>query len=56
MKYYIGLKCNLILVEYPYSDKDYLSTYYIHYSKKYKDISKKSYRLHLFNDEIYYGF
>lgn len=56
LKYYIGLKCNKILIENPYSDKDYLSTYYIHYSKKYKDISKKSYRLHLYNGDIYYGF
>lgn len=56
LKYYIGLSCNRILIESPYAEKDYLSTYYIHYSKKYKDITKKSYRLHLFMNDIYYGF
>ena len=26
----IGTKCNKIYIEYPYYDKDYLSTYYIY--------------------------
>lgn len=56
IKQYIGGKCNKIIVESPYADKDYLSTFYIHYSKKYKMYSKNCYRLHIFYDDIYYGF
>lgn len=53
---YIGDKCDRIAVENPYSEKDYLSTYYIHYAKKYKDISKNCYRIHFFNKAQYFGF
>ena len=56
IKQYIGLKCNKIIVENPYADKDYLSTFYIHYSKKYKTYSKMCYRLHIFYNDKYYGF
>lgn len=28
----LGLRCNKIMVEYPYYDSDYLSTFYIHYA------------------------
>ena len=56
LKNYVGLKCDKIIVENPYADKDYLSTYYIHYAKKYKEYHKKSYRLHLFKDDFYHGF
>lgn len=56
LKHYIGLKCDKISVENPYAEKDYLSTFYIHYAKKYKEFSKKCYRLHFFKEDIYYGF
>ena len=56
LAYYIGLKCDKIAVESPYADKDYLSTYYIHYAKKYKTIDKKCYRLHFYNKNNYYGY
>lgn len=56
MKKYIGLKCNKVIIEYPYADKDYLSTFYIHYSRKYKEFSKKCYRIHFFNNDYYFGF
>lgn len=56
LKQYLGLKCNRIVVESPYSDKDYLSTFYVHYSKKYKLYSKECYRLHVMRNNYYYGF
>jgi len=40
LKQYLGLKCNKIIVEFPYADKDYLSTFYIHYSKNLKSTQK----------------
>ncbi|MDR3585284.1 MAG: hypothetical protein P4L59_08175 [Desulfosporosinus sp.] len=52
----IGLKVNKIIIEYPYYDKDYLSTYYIYYSKKHKIFSKNCYRLHFFKNDSYYGY
>lgn len=48
-----GLKCKTIVVEYPYYESDYLSTYYIFYAKKLKPFSKKCYRLLFFSDENY---
>lgn len=56
LKQYLGLKCNKLIVEFPYADKDYLSTFYIHYAKKYKEYSKGCYRLHVFNNDDYFGF
>ena len=56
LKQYLGLKCNKIIVEFPYADKDYLSTFYIHYSKKFKEYTKDCYRLHVFNNNDYFGF
>lgn len=56
LKQYLGLKCNKIIVEFPYADKDYLSTFYIHYSKKIKEYTKDCYRLHVFNNNDYFGF
>lgn len=55
MKKYIGLNCIKILVEFPYNDRDYLSTYYIHYAKKFKGYEKNCYRLHILGskDEHY---
>ena len=52
----IGTKCDTIVVEYPYYDKDYLSAYYSHYSKKFRSYEKKCARLHFENGDVYYGF
>lgn len=52
----IGLKCDTITVEYPYSDCDYLSTYYYHYSEKFKKYKKECCRLHLETEDEYFGF
>lgn len=53
---YIGLKCKKVLVEYPYFDKDYLSTYYAHYAQKFRSYSKWCCRLHILGEEDeYYG-
>ena len=51
LKNVIGLKCKAILIEFPYYESDYLSNYYIFYSKKLKSFSKRNYRLHLFADK-----
>lgn len=57
LKKFVGIKCNRIVVEYPYHDKDFLSTYYCHYSKKFRGFPKKCYRLHIMGEnEIYYGY
>lgn len=54
IKELIGNKCKYVLIEYPYYDKDYLSTYYIFYAKKFRKYDKKNIRLTFFenNDEI----
>ena len=31
LKKFLGTNCNRIVVEYPYHDKDFLSTYYCYY-------------------------
>lgn len=46
-----GLNCRSIIVEYPYYESDYLSTYYIFYAKKLKPFPKKCYRLLFFSDD-----
>lgn len=56
LKKRIGLKCTTILIEYPYYDKDYLSTYYSFYSKLFKNIKKECYRVHLFYKDEYGGY
>ena len=56
ISHYIGLKCNKLIIENPYSDRDFLSTYYIHYARKFKKFDKRSYRIHLFRDDLYFGF
>lgn len=43
--------CKKIIVETPYFDSDYLSSFYLHYAKKFKNYSKDCYRLILFSDE-----
>lgn len=48
LKKYIGLKCDSILIEYPYYEKDYLSTYYSFYSKQHGEHSKLCFRIHFF--------
>lgn len=46
-----------VLIEAPYYDSDYLSTYYIFYSKKNRHYPKTCYRLHLIGaEEEYLGF
>ena len=52
----LALHCNKIMVEYPYYDSDYLSTFYIHYSQKLKSFGKKCCRLHVLKDDNYYGY
>lgn len=52
----IGLKCDKILIEYPYYDKDYLSTYYSYYSKLFKPMNKECYRIHIFKKDLYGGY
>ncbi|MFI3170176.1 MAG: hypothetical protein R3Y06_09555 [Faecalibacterium sp.] len=55
LKNYLGLRCKRVVVETPYRDKDYLSTYYSHYSKKFQDFSKDCYRIHVFMDDDEYA-
>ena len=63
LKEYIGTKCDVLLIEYPYYEKDYLSTYYSFYSKQHSNHSKLCFRIHFFGklDESdykreYYGY
>lgn len=56
MKKYIGVRCNRIIIEFPYYDRDYLSTYYIHYSKKMVSVTKSCCRLHFWKGDRYYGY
>lgn len=56
LKNRIGCNCNRILIEYPYYDSDYLSTYYSFYAKKHREYPKKCYRLHFLKDDIYFGY
>lgn len=56
LKKYLGKNCNKIIVEYPYYDEDYLSTYYIHYSQKLLPYTKLCCRLHILKKDEYYGY
>ena len=56
LKKYIGTKCDKVKIEYPYYDSDYLSTYYDHYSQKFKKYEKTCCRLHLEAGDDYYGY
>ncbi len=57
MKERIGKKCARILIEFPYYDSEYLSSYYIYYIKKFKNAGKECCRLHFFNkDNKYCGY
>uniref|UniRef100_UPI004026453B hypothetical protein n=1 Tax=Lachnospira eligens TaxID=39485 RepID=UPI004026453B len=57
LKRFLGTRCSGIVVEYPYHDKDFLSTYYCYYSQKFRKFSKKCYRIHIMGEnEKYYGY
>lgn len=45
LKKNLGTKCKSVVVENPYYDGDYLSTYYIFYSKKLRQFPKECWRL-----------
>lgn len=51
IKKLVGDKCDRVMVEFPYYEKDYLSTFYIYYAKKFKDYDKRSWRLTFFKDD-----
>ena len=40
LKKFLGTNCDEILIEFPYYDSDYLSTYYIHYAQKLRPYEK----------------
>ena len=45
------------ILEYPYVDKDFRSTYYSDFSKRHQNINRNSFRIHIFGEnEDYYGF
>lgn len=52
LKCNVGTICKRIVIDYPYYDRDFLSTYYIFYAKKFRDYSKKCYRLILIGDDM----
>lgn len=56
LKKYVGTKCDMVKVEYPYYDSDYLSTYYLHYSQKFRNYKKVCARLHFEKGDCYYGY
>lgn len=63
LKKYIGTRADALLIEYPYYEKDYLSTYYTFYAKQHTRHSKICFRLHFFgaigkkdNYREYYGY
>lgn len=52
-----GNKIKKMIIEMPYYDSDYLSTYYIFYSRKNRSYPKTCYRIHLIaEDNEYMGF
>lgn len=56
MKCKIGLRCSGVLIEYPYYDSEYLSSYYQYYVKKFHECGKKSCRIHFFRGSRYGGY
>ena len=50
LKSAVGLKCTSLLVEYPYYDSEYLSSYYEFYVKKFQDVGKKCARIHFLSE------
>lgn len=54
---YFGNEILRIIIEWPYYDQEYLSTYYIHYAKKFSNFPKYCYRLHFIARKgIYCGY
>ena len=47
---HIGSQCKKILIEYPYYESDYLSSYYIFYVKKLQKFPKECYRILFYKD------
>ena len=45
-----ALRCKALIVEFPYYEPDFLSTYYIFYVKKLKSFPKECFRLLFFSD------
>jgi len=46
-----------LILEYPYVDKDFRSTFYSDFSKRHRQIDRNSFRVHLFGEnEKYFGF
>lgn len=56
LKYKMGLRCTGILVEYPYYDSEYLSSYYQYYIKKFNVYGKESCRIHFIHENKYGGY
>lgn len=56
LKQCIGTRCKKLLIEYPYYDSEYLSSYYQYYIKKFKNYGKESCRIHLLDEQQYYGY
>ncbi len=54
LRNHLGTNISSIIVEWPYYDRDYLSSYYIHHSKKLKEYSKYCYRIHFISPENTY--
>lgn len=58
----IGTNADYIITENPYADRDFLSTYYIFYSMKFRNYEKSCFRIHFFRrnafgePDIYGGF
>lgn len=50
---HIGLECQRVIVEYPYYENDFLSSYYIFYAKKLQNFPKECYRIIFYADEDY---
>lgn len=56
LKLRVGLKCTSLLLEYPYYDSEYLSSYYQYYIKKFRDYGKASCRIHFICKNEYLGY
>lgn len=48
---HLGLQCKKVIVEYPYYDSDYLSSYYIFYAQKLQKFPKECYRILFYHDK-----
>lgn len=46
----LAVKCKRILIEYPYRDMDFSSTYSAFHTKKHRMVPKECYRIHFFAD------